>query len=107
MSDNDSWLGDPDRGAGLATGSATHPATGSATHPAGGPVPTAPVGPADSAKAAGPAPTAVDGRGAELVGAVDALGAVPSEPVHTHAARYHEVHTLLQDALSATDRPGS
>jgi hypothetical protein len=45
--------------------------------------------------------------GAELVDAVDALADVSTEPVHTHAARYHEVHTLLQDALTATDRHGS
>ncbi len=43
---------------------------------------------------------------AHLVGAVDALETVSTAPVHTHAARYHEVHTLLQDALSATDHPG-
>jgi hypothetical protein len=47
------------------------------------------------------------GDGADLVDAVDALDDVSTQPVHTHAARYHEVHTLLQDALSATDRPGS
>ncbi len=51
--------------------------------------------------------TADDGRGAELVDAVDALETVSSQPVHLHSARYHEVHTLLQDALSAADRPGS
>lgn len=48
-----------------------------------------------------------DGPGAGLVGAVDALEDVSREPVRTHAARYHDVHTLLQDALSATDRPAT
>lgn len=43
-------------------------------------------------------------RRADLVAAVDGLHAVATEPIHTHAARYQEVHTLLQAALSATDR---
>jgi hypothetical protein len=64
---------------------------------------TAPGGPADPA----PVGSAAVGQGADLVSAVDALGTVSTEPVHTHAARYHQVHTLLQDALSATDRSGS
>lgn len=42
-----------------------------------------------------------------LAGAVDALETSAAEPVDTHAAQYHELHTLLQDALSATDRAGS
>ena len=64
---------------------------------------------ADTDPAADPEPVAggAEAGPAGLVQAVDALDDVVTAPVQTHAARYHEVHTLLQDALSATDRPGS
>jgi hypothetical protein len=98
MNDDDSRSDDPARGAGPGpTGTA---AADPAVHPVSA---TAPGGPADPA----PVGSAAVGQGADLVSAVDALGTVSTEPVHTHAARYHQVHTLLQDALSATDRSGS
>jgi hypothetical protein len=97
MSDDDSRLDDPARGAGPG------PTDTAAADPVVSPVSaTAPGGPADPTQVG----NAADGPGADLVSAVDALGTVSTEPVHTHAARYHEVHTLLQDALSATDRSG-
>jgi hypothetical protein len=39
-----------------------------------------------------------------MTAAVDELAQLSDQPVHAHAARYHDVHTLLQDALSDTDR---
>jgi hypothetical protein len=100
MSD-DSRLDDPARGAGPGpTDEAAADPAVTVTAPAG---PADSGGPADSAQAG----TAAAGQGADLVSAVDALGTVSTEPVHSHAARYHEVHTRLQDALSATDRSGS
>jgi hypothetical protein len=55
-------------------------------------------------------PTALAGvelGGADFAAAVDALSELEATPVHTHAARYSDVHSLLQDALSDTDRGGA
>ena len=41
-----------------------------------------------------------------LAAAVDDLTNLRSLPVEEHAARYREVHNVLQDALSDTDRGG-
>ncbi len=41
-----------------------------------------------------------------LSAAVDDLSDLGSLPVDEHAARYRQVHNLLQDALSDTDRGG-
>ena len=43
----------------------------------------------------------------EFVALVDTLADLTSAPVHSHAARYHQVHTQLQDALSEADRGGT
>ncbi len=56
-----------------------------------------------AATAPGPAVDDPHGLGA----AVDGLTDLTSAPVHTHPARYHQVHTLLQDALSEADRGGT
>ena len=77
--------------------------TGCAVDTAGAMAPVAQVTPRPPAPA--PADT-VQGESDHLVAAVDALETMTIEPVDTHATRYREVHTLLQDALSATDRPG-
>lgn len=42
-----------------------------------------------------------------LSAAVDGLTDLSSQPIDVHAARYREVHNVLQDALSDTDRGGS
>ncbi len=90
MSDDDPRSGRPDGSEAPPAGSSGPPGTfGEA-------------GTADPVDAAG----AVGDYYADLVGAVNALETVSTAPVHTRAARYHEVHTLLQDALSATDHPG-
>ena len=49
---------------------------------------------------------AVDPAARRLRGAVDDLTDLSSQPVDEHAARYREVHNVLQDALSDTDRGG-
>lgn len=41
-----------------------------------------------------------------LSDAVDDLSGLSSQPVDEHADRYREVHNVLQDALSDTDRGG-
>ena len=78
----------------------------SSTAPTEQPAPSAPGAVAGPVATTDPV-SAANFDGADLVRAVDALEAVSVEPVHAHATRYHEVHSLLQDALSATDRPGA
>lgn len=67
------------------------------------------VPPGDTVPSAGPTPAeadhSADEETARLVRAVDAVELAIAQPVHTHATSYQRVHALLQDALSATDRP--
>jgi len=48
----------------------------------------------------------VDPSVRRLCAAVDDLTELGSQPVDVHADRYRDVHNLLQDALSDTDRGG-
>ena len=55
---------------------------------------------------AGAVAGAVDPAVARLIAVVDGLADLQSDPVHNHVERYNDVHDLLQDALSDTDRGG-